>query len=102
MSEPVEFDCPDCGDHVFAFGIGKPPDPPLCATCQVIREQPPGPGREAIRAALYDPEAMQYWMAIGSYVDRDCPERRCDNPGCQRLYRGPAMYCSLACADADR
>ena len=33
------------------------------------------------------------------YVDPSCPERACDR--CERLYRGPAVYCSLSCALAD-
>ena len=33
------------------------------------------------------------------YRDEGSPERACDH--CGKLYRGPAVYCSLACALAD-
>jgi hypothetical protein len=33
------------------------------------------------------------------YRDTDCPERACDH--CGTPYRGPAVYCSLACVLAD-
>jgi hypothetical protein len=29
----IEFDCVDCGRHIYNFGIEKTPEPPLCATC---------------------------------------------------------------------
>lgn len=35
MAEPVtaEFDCCECGVHVYAICVDKAPDPPLCCTC---------------------------------------------------------------------
>ena len=36
---------------------------------------------------------------LAQYMNEACDERECD--GCGRLYRGPAVYCSLACALAD-
>lgn len=30
---PCEFDCSDCGVHVFEACADKPTVPPLCATC---------------------------------------------------------------------
>jgi RecJ-like exonuclease len=35
----------------------------------------------------------------GSYIDPAFPERACDY--CGKLYRGPAVYCSLECATDD-
>lgn len=37
--------------------------------------------------------------ALGAYRDDTFPERKCDY--CGKLYRGPAVYCSLPCAVAD-
>jgi hypothetical protein len=37
--------------------------------------------------------------AAGSYVDETFAERACDY--CGKLYRGPALYCSLECATDD-
>lgn len=34
-----------------------------------------------------------------AYFDNRCPERKCDY--CRRPYRGPALYCCLAHAEAD-
>jgi hypothetical protein len=34
-----------------------------------------------------------------AYRDETFPERACDK--CGKLYRGPAVYCSLTCALAD-
>ena len=36
---------------------------------------------------------------VSAYVDISFQERPCDR--CGNLYRGPAVYCSLACAIAD-
>lgn len=36
-----------------------------------------------------------------AYHDPTFPKRSCDNPACQKLYTGPAVYCSLACALAE-
>lgn len=37
--------------------------------------------------------------AVDAYSDDTMPERACDR--CKRLYRGPAVYCSLKCAVED-
>lgn len=37
--------------------------------------------------------------AARAYRDDRYPERRCDH--CDTPYRGPAVYCSLECAQAD-
>lgn len=95
----IEYDCQDCGVHVYSFGLDRPPSPPRCVVCQTIRDIPPGVEREDVRAALYDREAMEYWIETGSYIDQDYPERLCD--ACEKPYHGPAVYCSLACATAD-
>jgi RecJ-like exonuclease len=36
---------------------------------------------------------------VASYINPDYPERTCDY--CGKLYRGPAVYCSLECATDD-
>jgi hypothetical protein len=49
-------------------------------------------------AATLDVQApgLRQWIA---YHDDGQPERACDR--CGQSYRGPALYCSLACAQAD-
>lgn len=37
--------------------------------------------------------------ARAAYLDASKPERNCDH--CGSPYRGPAVYCSLECAQAD-
>jgi predicted RNA-binding Zn-ribbon protein involved in translation (DUF1610 family) len=35
----IEFDCPDCGAHVFALGLTEPVPPgQRCATCQWLAD----------------------------------------------------------------
>lgn len=36
----VEFDCIDCGTHVFSAGAETMPEPARCFGCQFISEQP--------------------------------------------------------------
>jgi hypothetical protein len=91
-----EFDCTDCGCHVVNF---RPdPVPPLCLSCTWIRRHVPAEHQEATRERLgvpLTPEAR----ALAAYRDTSFPERACDH--CSQPYRGPAVYCSLACAQAD-
>jgi hypothetical protein len=65
--------------------------------------------RSFVRNILDPPEpngalrdlAEQYKAAGGDpYRDDTSPERACDC--CGRMYRGPAVYCSLRCVEADR
>jgi hypothetical protein len=42
---------------------------------------------------------MAAQRAVDAYIDETYPERNCDY--CQRPYRGPAVYCSLRCAQDD-
>ncbi len=98
MSEPLEYDCQDCGVHVFSFGLREIPSPPRCQTCITIRELPRGE-RDEMRAHLYDLDAMTYWIKAGCYCDETFPERPCDY--CATPYRGPSVYCCLDCAQAD-
>jgi hypothetical protein len=44
---PVEFDCIECGVHVFAIGAIVVPEPPLCAVCGWAREFIPDPVERA-------------------------------------------------------
>jgi hypothetical protein len=39
--------------------------------------------------------------AAAAYFDPAEAERQCDRDGCGETYHGPAVYCSLACAEAD-
>ncbi len=44
--------------------------------------------------------AVQAWLRPRiAYCDDSKPPRHCDH--CNRLYRGPAVYCCLECAEAD-
>jgi hypothetical protein len=38
-------------------------------------------------------------LARDAYLNDAYPERKCDR--CGKVYRGPALYCSLDCAVAD-
>jgi hypothetical protein len=52
-SEPAEFDCIDCGLHVFAFG--RPPSTKdRCAGCQWLAEIPDTDHRAVLRAQLVE------------------------------------------------
>lgn len=42
---------------------------------------------------------IQIVALVDPYRDDSFPTRDCDN--CGRPYRGPAVYCSLACAQGD-
>lgn len=55
---PMEFDCADCGCHVYAFGrVGDPP-PVRCGVCAWITEYVPDPEKaRRIRARLTEPSA---------------------------------------------
>lgn len=70
--------CPKChGNGAFKGDMGEPL---ICGECM-------GSGI----ASCCD--------AAGSYADPAFSERMCDR--CGKRYRGPAVYCSLACAIAD-
>lgn len=46
---------------------------------------------------LDTPQAVIDWP----YIDVSYPIRNCDNARCGKAYRGPAVYCSHACAIDD-
>jgi hypothetical protein len=53
MAGSCEFDCKDCGSHVFAFGIEAPPANLLCSVCDWIEEFISDPAeRAAMRRQL--------------------------------------------------
>jgi hypothetical protein len=54
---------------------------------------------DRLLAALNIPRENSNVLARAAYRDDAYPERQCDY--CGRLYRGPAVYCSLDCALAD-
>lgn len=71
-----------------------------CAACGAVQE------RNAIRCEqcgkpLVFPKFGNdpYEDGGRGYLDDTYPERPCDH--CAKLYRGPAVYCSLECAVAD-
>jgi len=66
MSEPVEYDCVDCGRHVIAFGFDGVAEPgKRCASCDWIREhiQPEGAAevREQLGVPLTTPLPAVGW-----------------------------------------
>jgi hypothetical protein len=49
----IEFDCPDCDAHVFAFGLTEPVPPgQRCATCQWLADIPDPAERAKLRVFL--------------------------------------------------
>jgi Zn ribbon nucleic-acid-binding protein len=75
--------CPECGGkgRIKLFRHGKMP----CLEC----------GGSGV-ASCCDAAGSR---AAASYRDEQFPERDCDR--CGRTYRGPAVYCSLKCAQED-
>ena len=74
-----------------------------CYTSDLRLRQPTD---EEIVEIAGDPEIVRMMKALGhlqrveaSYRDARRDERACDH--CGKLYRGPAVYCSLKCAQAD-
>jgi hypothetical protein len=51
MSKPAEYDCADCGDHIFVFGIAPPADR-RCMVCRMLHEIDDPIEREALRKRL--------------------------------------------------
>lgn len=49
--------------------------------------------------AVPDAAAAARLRAGRAYHDPTCPLRTCE--ACGRAYRGPAVYCSLSCAELD-
>jgi hypothetical protein len=74
---PASFVCPRCGAESFNQGdiVNR-----YCGRCHVFIDDWPRPAPEA-------------------YIDESFDERACDF--CGKLYRGPAVYCSLECATDD-
>jgi hypothetical protein len=49
----IEFDCAECGVHVFAMGLVEPAPPgQRCAHCQWLADIPDPVEREQLRARL--------------------------------------------------
>lgn len=90
-----EFICQGCGEIIVS---PIPTHRTKCLICLFIDEIPDPKDRADVRARLYDSEQMRFWAGHDAYVDTTCEERRCDH--CRKLYRGPAVYCSLRCAIA--
>jgi hypothetical protein len=53
MSKPAEYDCTDCGYHIFVFGMAAPPADQRCSVCRWLLHEIDDPiEREAIRKRL--------------------------------------------------
>jgi hypothetical protein len=50
----IEYDCRDCGVHVYAIGIEHVPEPPLCLQCKHM----PGWLDDPRLVAMFDPERL--------------------------------------------
>jgi hypothetical protein len=48
----IEYDCGDCGVHVYEFGREEPPAAPRCAVCLWLAELPDQVEAERLRAHL--------------------------------------------------
>jgi hypothetical protein len=47
----VEFDCCECGSHIVAIALDKPPEPPLCLDCVAL----PGWMDDPVLRRMLDP-----------------------------------------------
>ena len=74
---PKPFVCPRCFavSHNTHDSVYR-----YCGRCHVFVDDAPAPAADPYRDARF-------------------PPRRCDH--CEKLYQGPAVYCSLECAIAD-
>jgi hypothetical protein len=55
----IEFDCADCGAHVYAVGLVEPPPPgQRCVPCQWLANIPDPVEREQLRAYLIEIEVI--------------------------------------------
>ena len=53
MSDEIEYDCPDCGHHVIAFGFYGLTEPGMrCSPCVWVREHVPPERQTEIRELL--------------------------------------------------
>lgn len=55
--------------------------------------------RAQLREGVLTCEDVLRLRAVKMYRDDRCPERECDF--CGKTYQGPALYCTLSCAQAD-
>jgi predicted RNA-binding Zn-ribbon protein involved in translation (DUF1610 family) len=99
MADEIEYDCPDCGQHVIAFGFFGVAEPDKrCAECDWIRKHIPPAEQTAVRARLGVPLAS-YRISIDgksitclvcgfvSHNRNDVREVYCGN--CHRFHRDP-------------
>lgn len=98
-----EFDCQDCGRHVIMFMRGGN-SPTHCSSCAWVNEFIEGAEQAEVRQLLGVPLKSSLHEVLRptpreAYRDDSYLPRHCDR--CQKVYRGPAVYCSLDCAMAD-
>ena len=55
MAEPREFDCIDCGTHVYSYATHAANDQAICFTCQFLRGVDDPVERDKLRATLHCP-----------------------------------------------
>lgn len=95
----AEWYCEGCGYLVAQYGISEPPEHQLCAICGWVQQHVPTEHVMLVRRAHEPGGSWEPERARRPYVDVRMPERACDY--CGSAYRGPAVYCSLTCAQAD-
>lgn len=92
--------CPDCGSTSLwdgpRGGLSVNQQCLMCGSWWNVLRYDFGDevGRHVILA-----ERIPDKPGFNPYFDAACPPRRCDH--CGRFYKGPAVYCSLGCAQAD-
>ena len=95
-----EIECPDCGHVIWRLDIGSP----RCAGCLWLTWIDDADDRAKARAHLIAQgtigEGVTRERAKRAYHDPTFPKRDCD--GCGQPYTGPAVYCSIGCAERDR
>jgi hypothetical protein len=59
-----EFDCQDCGSHVYLFGGDKIPVPPRCATCDFLQQMPEEERDKAAELVFHrHPAELESWRS---------------------------------------
>lgn len=90
--------CPACGAAGFRLGPRAGASQNIeCMTCRA-RFSVVGIGWRIVMAHRLE-STNEELRARRAYRDKDAESRACDF--CDGTYRGPAVYCSIECAEAD-